>query len=175
MLDIYLSHRSELVNYASNILGDRAHAEDVVQEAYLRFDDAASARPVHEPLSYLYRIVRNLSLDMHRRSRRDRDRLVTGAEAVAHRVHEERPSPEADTATREELRLVNEAITELPERTRLALEMHRFSDYTFRQIADELGISVGLAHSLAAEGIEHCRQRLFGEKGKVGKNGKTKK
>lgn len=163
MLDLYLSHRSELVNYASNILGNRTHAEDVVQEAYLRFDAAANDRAVREPLPYLYRIVRNLSLDVRRRARQDRDRLVSGAEAIVARIHEERPSPEVDAATKEELRLVNDAIAELPERTRLALEMHRFSDYTFRQIADELGISVGLAHSLVAQGIEHCQRKLFGK------------
>lgn len=163
VLDIYLSHRSELVNYASNILGDRANAEDVVQEAYLRFDAAATDRPLREPLSYLYRIVRNLSLDIRRRAGRDRDRLLSGAEMIVSRLHEERPSPEAAVATKEELRLVNEAIAELPDRTRLALEMHRFSEYTFRQIADELGVSVGLAHSLVAQGIEHCQRKLFGK------------
>jgi DNA-directed RNA polymerase specialized sigma24 family protein len=52
------------------------------------------------------------------------------------------------------------AIAELPERTQIALEMHRFGGCKLREIADHLGISVTLAHSLVAEGIEHCRRRL---------------
>ncbi len=36
-LDLSLSHRGELINYAAGIVGCRTMAEDVVQEAYLRF------------------------------------------------------------------------------------------------------------------------------------------
>jgi len=43
-LTLYMEHRAELLNYASGIIGDRARAEDVVQEAYLRFADAAARR-----------------------------------------------------------------------------------------------------------------------------------
>lgn len=60
--DLYLAHRGELLDYASKIVGDRSQAEDVVQEAYLRFDPAAAERSLSAPLSYLFRIVRNLSL-----------------------------------------------------------------------------------------------------------------
>src|SRR3546814_11129897 len=67
---------SDLLDYASKIVGDRSHAEDVVQEAYLRFDAATAERSIGEPLSYLFRIVRNLSLDLRRRIGRDRGRLA---------------------------------------------------------------------------------------------------
>jgi RNA polymerase sigma-70 factor (ECF subfamily) len=160
LLALYVAHRDELVNYASRILDDRAHAEDVVQEAYLRFDAAADTRLLAEPLRYLYRIVRNLALDTRRSLNRDRARLAAdGASAVA-QVSEDRPSPEAAAAARDELRVINEALAELPERTRIALEMHRFGDCTFKEIAARLGISVGLAHSLVVQGLEHCRERL---------------
>lgn len=36
ILALYLAHRGELVSYANKLIGDMAHAEDVVQEAYLR-------------------------------------------------------------------------------------------------------------------------------------------
>ena len=38
-LAIYIEHRDELLNYASRIVRDRASAEDVVQEAWLRFSE----------------------------------------------------------------------------------------------------------------------------------------
>ncbi len=78
ILALYVAHRDQLVDYASKILDDRAHAEDVVQEAYLRLDAAAATRLLGEPLRYLYRIVRNLALDTRRGLQRDRKRLVTG-------------------------------------------------------------------------------------------------
>ena len=36
-LDLSFSHRGELINYPAGIVGCRMMAEDVVQEAYLRF------------------------------------------------------------------------------------------------------------------------------------------
>lgn len=126
----------------------------------MRFDDAARRHLFDEPLSYLYRIVRNLALDGCRKRAREGRHVVEGAELVAAAVAEDRPSPEAEAAARSELRLVREAMLELPERTRIALEMHRFGGATLHEIADFLGISVGLAHSLVVQGLDHCRERL---------------
>jgi len=70
-LSVFLAHRRALVNYASGIIGSRTHAEDVVQEAYIRFSaagDGQQGKPIDHPVSYLYRIVRNLAIDWTRRS-----------------------------------------------------------------------------------------------------------
>jgi len=160
-LSLFIAHRGELVSYADKILGDRAHAEDVVQEAYLKFDAACGDRILGEPLAYLYRIVRNLALDVRRRLARDRNRLTSETETQVEDVRDEAPSPEAEAGGREQMRLLTGALAELPDRTRDALEMHRFDGLTIREIADRLGISVGLAHALVVQGIEHCRTRLF--------------
>lgn len=159
-LDLFVTHRGELVNYASRIVGDHAHAEDVVQEAYLRFDTAAGAQPLGQPLMYLYRVVRNLSVDVRRRLVRDNSRFPPGLDAAIADVREDRPSPEAEVIARRELQVMTQAMAELPERTRIALEMHRFGGCSFREIATHLGISVGLAHALVVQALDHCRRRL---------------
>src|SRR3546814_11630905 len=65
-LNLYLRHRAELIDYATPIVGDRALAEDVVQDAWLRFSDAGShaahTRLIRPPLAYLYLLVRTLPL-----------------------------------------------------------------------------------------------------------------
>ena len=43
-LDLFMTHRGALVDYAAGIVGNHAHAEDLVQEAWLRFDKAARRR-----------------------------------------------------------------------------------------------------------------------------------
>lgn len=161
ILSVYVAHREQLVKYASRILNDRDHAEDVVQEAYLRIEAAAGTRLLGEPIKYLYRIVRNLALDTYRSQQRERKRLQPAAGETLNAIAEDRPSPEAATVARNELSRMNEALVELPERTRIALEMHRFGGCTLREIAAHLGISVGLAHSLVIQGLEHCRARLM--------------
>lgn len=158
--NLFVEHRRSLVDYATGIVGSRALAEEVVQEAWLRFDEAGRRHLFDEPLSYLYRIVRNLALDGRRRQARESRYVVDGAELLAGAVAEDRPSPESEVAAKVELRLVRQAMLELPERTRIALEMHRVGGATLQDIADYLGISVGLAHSLVVRGLEHCRERM---------------
>jgi RNA polymerase sigma factor (sigma-70 family) len=157
---LFVEHRRSLIDYATRIVGSRAHAEDVVQEAWLRFDEVSRQRLLDEPLSYLYRIVRNLALDGRRSQAREARYLVRGADLQAEGIAEDRPSPEAEAVDRGELRAVQAALLELPERTRIAVEMHRFGGATLKDIADFLDISVGLAHALVRDGLEHCRMRL---------------
>ncbi len=158
---LFAVHRGELVRYASRILGDASQAEDVVQEAYLRFRAAAETQHVDEPLAYLYRVVRNLSLDFGRRLTRERQSGETWRQQRGE-AGDEQPSAERHAAGREELELLARAVDELPERMRNALHLHRVEGCTFQQVADRLGVSVGLAHSLVTQALEHCRVRLHG-------------
>lgn len=160
ILGLYLAHRGALVSYASRIVGDRAQAEDVVQEAYLRFDAATGRRSLGEPVGYLYRIVRNLALDGRRRLARERSVVAPGTEDAAASTADDTPSPEAVAMARAELRLLEQAMAELPERTRIALEMRRFGGFKLREIAAHLGVSVTVAHDIVAEGIAYCRCRV---------------
>jgi RNA polymerase sigma-70 factor (ECF subfamily) len=159
VLGLYLAHRGALLNYANGIIGDRAQAEDVVQEAYLRFADAAARRLYDEPVSYLYRIVHNLSFDGMRRLSLESRHVRRGVEQAGE-IPEEKPSPEAESIARQELGRVMAAIADLPERTRIAFEMHRLGGFKLRQIAEHLGISVSMAQLLVVEAVKHCQGRL---------------
>lgn len=159
-LTLYMEHRGELVNYASGIIGDRARAEDVVQEAYLRFSEAAARRLFDEPVGYLYRIVRNLAFDGARRRSLEDRHVKLGAERAAAAVAEDKPSPESQLIARQELERVLAAITELPERTRQAFEMHRLGGLKLKEIAERLGISTSMAHVLVVEAVRHCQRKL---------------
>jgi len=158
---LFIEHRGSLVDYAASIVGSRAQAEDLVQEAWLRFDEVARQRFLTEPLAYLYRIVRNLALDGRRTMARERRLLAGGDGDAATAVSgTSTPTPEAVALYRDELRLFEEALAELPKRTRIAFEMHRFGGCKLREIAAFLEISLPLAQVLVADALEHCRERL---------------
>lgn len=160
-LSLYMTHRGALVDYAAGIIGSRAQAEDLVQEAWLRFDKTARSQTLNHPLGYLYRIVRNLALDGRRRMARESHVIADGDFNVATgTAADDTPSPERVTLYKDELERVMEAIAELPERTRIALEMHRFGGCKLKEIAAFLNISLPLAHVLVMDGVQHCKHRL---------------
>lgn len=160
-LDLYLHHRLALIDYAQPIVGCRARAEDVVQEAYLRLasadDTRAPADPIRQPVGYLYRIVRNLALDCVRHRALEGDPATPEQrDAMPAAI----PTPEQQALDRDQIRRLVAALDELPSRTRCAFEMHRLGGQTFPEIACHLGISVGLAHRLVKQALTHCAQRL---------------
>lgn len=158
-IEIFMSHRNALVNYASGIVGDTAQAEDVVQDAWLRFGAVSKKRSINEPVGYLYRIVANLALDRLRRAKIERPDWAGTVDRFAATAGQA-PSPEDEAIARQELQRVMAAIAELPERTRIALEMHRFGGCTLKEIAAHLGISVSMAQVLVVQGVKHCQRAL---------------
>jgi RNA polymerase sigma-70 factor (ECF subfamily) len=68
-------HRSQLFALAYRMLGTRADAEDVVQEAWLRWESARDA-DVRAPRSYLTTIVARLALDALKSARRKRETYI---------------------------------------------------------------------------------------------------
>lgn len=159
-LSIFLTQRPALIRYAASLIGDRAEAEDLVQEAWLRFNAVAASRWIEEPAGYLHRIVRNLILDGRRRQSLERRLFDANAERVAETVPSDEPSASATAEAKDELAIVRDTIAAMPERMRIAFEMHRFQGVKLVDIAAHLRISKSLAHELVVEGVEWCKQAL---------------
>ena len=167
-VELFMAHRAALIDYAAPMVGCRYRAEDIVQDAFLRFvTQFAAARgtatpqrgeTIEFPISYLYRIVRNLARDHVKRSkgRHEVADPTAALEAIAASV----ATPEQFAVDRNRLRIVTAALEELPERTRKAFDMHRVEGRTLQEIADHFGISLSRAHQLIKEALRHVARRL---------------
>jgi|TARA_B100000965_G_scaffold196060_1_gene163783 RNA polymerase sigma-70 factor (ECF subfamily) len=147
-LALFMAHRADLIDYATSITGgDRARAEDVVQDAFLRFVPAGQADgTLDQPLGYLYRIVRNLALDWSRRRAVEVRSQDEGAPwwmlpAVPR-------TPEEEVTHRRTLARIVTVLNRLEPDIRIAVEMHRFGGHTLGEIAARLGVSVPTAHRM---------------------------
>ncbi|TFY93444.1 sigma-70 family RNA polymerase sigma factor [Pseudomonas nabeulensis] len=157
-LQLYLTHRAALLDYAAPIVGCRARAEDVVQEAWLRFSGQDAQADIRHPASYLYRIVRNLALDLTRRTATER--VQPGGDDLLDDLPSSSASPEREVSNQNELETISRALAQLPERTRRAFEMHRLGGFTLQQVAAELGVSTALVHQLVHDALRHCMDCL---------------
>jgi RNA polymerase sigma factor (sigma-70 family) len=72
---VFAQHRGLMFTVAYEMLGSSVDAEDVIQEAYLRWADVDDGA-VGDPRSYLVRIVTRLALNRLRTVRRQREEYV---------------------------------------------------------------------------------------------------
>ncbi|WP_158319846.1 RNA polymerase sigma factor [Acetobacter syzygii] len=160
--ELFATHRTDLVRFARGIMRDDSLAEDVVQDAFLRLTTATviQGRVLSDPLNYVYRIIRNLAFDRYRRRQFEAGLFDHGVDSSSETIEADVPTPEGEASGKSDMRAMRAAMAELPERTCVALEMHLFDGRKLREIAAHLGVSIGMAHSLVAAGMEHCRKRL---------------
>lgn len=158
---VYLAHRSALIKYATPILGSREAAEDIVQDAYLRFVPARiQAATPEQALAFLYRIVRNLAFDVlkHRKveTREVDNGLPFWTEPQAAQT------PEQHLLFCDQVRVVSDVLASLPLDVRVAVEMQRFGGFTLEEVAAHLGISVATAHRYIRSAMLKIATRLDG-------------
>ncbi|WP_183165901.1 sigma-70 family RNA polymerase sigma factor [Azomonas macrocytogenes] len=158
-LDLFLSCRRALVNYATAITGDRTKAEDIVQEAYIRFHPLGreELESIQQPVAYLYRIVRNLALDLGRSEMREQQRHTAPPDWLIPSMF---TTPEQACLRSNELEKLAQALDELPQTSRRALEMHRLEGQTLAQIAEQLQVSLATAHRLVRDALVRLARAL---------------
>ncbi len=159
---LYLAKRPMLLDYAYRMLGSREVAEEVVQEAFIRFVPPSPAESEKLPsASYLFRIVHNLALDIIRREKIECTQI--GDDAPFWTRPQDEPSPEEALLHCEKVRRTIEMMAQLPEDQRTALQMHRFGNYTLEQIGVHLDVSVSTAHRLVRSALASLAMQLDSE------------
>lgn len=143
-------HLGRVYGFAARLLGDRAEAEDVAQEAMLRMWRMAGDWRAGEAQlsSWLYRVAVNLCTDRQRKAQRRRtEALEDGAEPAdpAQGVVE-------GLLQRERADALQAALADLPERQRQAVVLRHIEGLSNPEIAAILEVGVEAVESLTARG-----------------------
>jgi len=150
---------------AVRMLGDRAEAEDVAQEAMLRLWRIAPDWHTGEAkvTTWLYRVVANLCTDRLRK----RPRMSVPLQDVSEPAD---PTPSVEARMQSEARrdAVRAALADLPERQRIAVMMRHFDGASNPEIAQALGISTEAVESLTARGKRALAAALKGQVAALG-------
>lgn len=134
---LYRRHAPDLLRYALYLSGDRATAEDLVSETFVRVWGARERVELTTVRAYLLAIVRNLYLQGLRRTRREEALESAPGAAPAD------PAPRADAAhaAGAELDRVLAALNRLPEVDRTALLLRVDEELSYEEIAAILNIA----------------------------------
>lgn len=138
--------QDQLYRYAFYRLGNRADAEDVIQDAFLKV--AASGRQPHNPKAYLFRTVANLCADSLRRDARMQP------------IEERMPAPSfhEEAEAQDEQRRIALLLDKLPPRQAEVIRLHIHAGLKFTEIAEMLEEPATTIKSRFTSGIEKLKQ-----------------
>lgn len=178
-------HHDDLMRFLVRLVGDRAAAEDVFQEAFLQVHHSADAFDVSRRFKpWLFTIAANKARDLLRRNQRRR--ALDLSAPVGGRAGGENgagttfidllddggPGPTAITDVAERDRLVQLAVNELPVSLREVLLLAYFQRLSYNEIAESLQIPLGTVKSRlhAAVGSFARAWKLAAERRSAGKS-----
>jgi RNA polymerase sigma factor (sigma-70 family) len=160
--------QGRLRNFIRKRVADQGEAEDVLQDVFYELIEAyRMMSPVEEASAWLFRVARNRIIDLFRRKKREAARsqpVATTDDGETLEWEDLLPSPDAGpeaayarTVLLEEL---DAALDELPEEQREVFVAHELMGYSFKEIAEQTGISVNTLLSRKHYAVLHLRERL---------------
>jgi len=154
---LYRATLAPLRRYLARLLSNTSEAEEVAHDAYLRIYPTKGKRQAERPEALLYVTARRLAINRLKRrsiSPFSRDALNTDAAASP------APGVEQEVMARQELGMLEDAISQLPEGCRAVLLLRKVEQLSHREIADRLGITVSTVEKQHARALRLLRATL---------------
>ncbi len=139
LVQTLLAERGRLMQLINRIVGNRATAEELVQDAFVNVLRALRAGGIEHTGAYLSRTATNLAIN-HLRHRRQGVEIDV-SDDVRNVVPDTAPSPETVVIYRSEMQRLLAAIAELPPRRREVFVLHKFEGLSYDETAVRLGIA----------------------------------
>ena len=154
---IYAEHNRRLFAYCLKLVKDRATAEDLVQETWVRTIGLRTRKgdKIGNLYGMIYRIARNLSLD-HLKSYRQTNRVLLED------GERQMPTSVIPEPTEQE-ELVLRALDKLPFDYREVILLHTYSGYAYEEIAEMLGKSAEAIWTRASRARKRLRSLVAEE------------
>ena len=149
----FLAEQPMLLRLLVARLGNRADAEDALQDIWLKLDHSVEVTPaVAQPAAYLYRMAANLAADRRIAATRSgaRDTAWLDVQPDA----QEQPTAERALLGRERLAALEAALAAMPERMSAALRMYRVEELPQKQIAERLGMTLSGVEKLLRRAVK---------------------
>lgn len=160
---LYRRHDGAALSLALRICGERALAEDAVQEAFLSLWRSCSQYDARRGnlRSWVLTIVHNRAIDVLRRGAQDRGRVAD--EEIAKRLESDERT-DHEVGRREQARALRAALDLLPVEQSCVIQLAYYGGYTQTEIAAMLGMPVGTVKGRMRLGLEKLRSQLLPER-----------
>jgi RNA polymerase sigma-70 factor (ECF subfamily) len=166
-------HQRPILNFIFRFLGDRAEAEELTQEVFLRvWKSARTYQPDAKFTTWLYRIATNLCINKQRSIRIRKWILVSQSPEQNQKSDDsfnpsegaENTTPENHLINSERSRRLLNALHDLPSNQRLAIVLQIYDGMSYHEISQIMGRSVSAVDSLLIRAKKNLRKKLIGKK-----------
>lgn len=155
---VFREQRPVLVRFLRRRLDNEADADEIAQEAYLRLLRYGDEQEAGALKALLYRIAINL-VAMHRRQAMHR-RAAFHVPLETESIVSTDADQERQLIGHDDLRLLMEAIRELPYNCRHVFLLSRYHEMSYQDIARHCGISVKAVEKHVSKALNVCREKL---------------
>ena len=145
-----LPHLDAAYNLARWLTGNEPDARDMVQESFLRAFKFFGRFRGGDARSWLLTIVRN-TVYTSLRQRQTRERTFQSDDAIE-TFEDPAPSAEQILERAATIETVRVAIAQLPEEFREVIVLREMEDFSYKEIADLVGVPIGTVMSRLARG-----------------------
>lgn len=162
---LFQRYRSAIVAHAARYVKDRARAEELAQEIFVRVYTTKSYEANAKFKTWLYRVATNVCLnELRRPEHKEKLAALDGVEdtnSVSASVLISRPiNPEEQLSSAELAKRVERALDALPANQRAAFLMARHDNMSHEEIAEALSTSVSAVKSLIHRALESLRKEV---------------
>lgn len=165
--EVVEQQRSRLRNFIRRRVADPSDVEDILQDVFFELVEAYRLmKPIEQAGAWLFQVARNRILDAFRKKRPQpfADLTAVSDEDESLSIEAFLPSLEAgpDAAYARSLLLeeLEAALDELPPEQREVFIAHEIDGRTFKELADETGVSINTLLSRKRYAVLHLRRRL---------------
>jgi RNA polymerase sigma-70 factor (ECF subfamily) len=156
--ELVMTYQHRVFGVALRMLGNRAEAEDVAQEAFVRAHRALGAFRGDAKLStWLYAITSRLCLNRLASGER---RMARQGEDALLRLCDAGPRPDAALERRELETALGRAIAELPEDRRIVVVLRDIEGLSYEEIAQVLELELGTVRSRLHRARAELKEKL---------------
>lgn len=154
-------YESQLVRYATWILGDIERARDVVQETFLRLCREKPSRIRDHLAQWLFTVCRNLAFDV----RKKENRMSPLSDADVNAIPSDRvgPRPLAALERKETMSQILRLVGTLPKNQREVIYLKFQCDLSYKEISEVTRLSVTNVGFLIHTAIKALRKELLTE------------
>jgi len=160
---LYDRYNRPVYSFAYRMLGDREHAEDLLQEVFLRAWRRGSrfSETRGSLISWLLSITHNMAIDeLRKQQRRPRKADASEPETLLASIQDAAEPVESQAILADRQRVVRNAMADLPGSQRTVLEMAYFNGLTQREIAEQLDTPLGTIKTRMRLGLRKLQESV---------------